>query len=350
MSIRKRTNGVWYCDIAHPNSNRRIRRSLHTTDERSAQELHDKISHELWREVNLGDKPRYTWDSAAARWLQEMDHKASIADDAEKIMRLRKLRGLELGSFTRDVIFDAIKEFGPSKSTKNRYLALIRAILRKARDEWMWVDTIPSVKLFSEPKRRIRWITHNDAHALISVLPGHYAEIVRFALSTGLRQANLLKLEWSQIDIQRRVAWIHPDQAKGRRAIGIPLNSTAIAVLRRQMGKHLTRVFTYRGKPKESICNKAWKSALEKSGITNFRFHDLRHTWASWHVQAGTPLAVLQELGGWETLAMVQKYAHLSTEHLAKHANVIDFDSIDRGTNTAHDYCEQLAGNLAIAM
>lgn len=61
-----------------------------------------------------------------------------------------------------------------------------------------------------------------------------------------------------------------------------------------------------------------WKKALERAGIRDFRWHDLHHTWASWHVQRGTPLQVLKELGGWETMEMVQRYAHLSADHLAQ--------------------------------
>ena len=64
------------------------------------------------------------------------------------------------------------------------------------------------------------------------------------------------------------------------------------------------------------VNTKAWKAGLGRAGIENFRWHELRHTWASWHVQAGTPLYVLQELGGWESVEMVRKYAHLSTAHL----------------------------------
>ena len=67
-----------------------------------------------------------------------------------------------------------------------------------------------------------------------------------------------------------------------------------------------------------------WKQALQKAGIQNFRWHDLRHTWASWLVQRGVPLVALKEMGGWEKLDMVMRYAHLATEHLLPHAGLLD--------------------------
>jgi integrase len=76
-------------------------------------------------------------------------------------------------------------------------------------------------------------------------------------------------------------------------------------------------VFTYRGRPVQAANTKARKAALVRARIEDFRWHDLRHTWASWHVMAGTSMAELQELGGWETVAMVRKYAHLNSAHLA---------------------------------
>jgi integrase len=79
-------------------------------------------------------------------------------------------------------------------------------------------------------------------------------------------------------------------------------------------------VFTYQGKPVKQVSTKAWYSALERAGIEDFRFHDLRHTWASWHVQNGTPIFALQELGGWMTEKMVRRYAHLAADHLAAYA------------------------------
>ncbi|AHK20267.1 integrase [Yersinia similis] len=70
--------------------------------------------------------------------------------------------------------------------------------------------------------------------------------------------------------------------------------------------------------------NTAWRTGLKHSGITDFRFHDLRHTWASWLVQAGVPLSALQEMGGWESIEMVRRYAHLAPNHLTEHAKQID--------------------------
>lgn len=81
----------------------------------------------------------------------------------------------------------------------------------------------------------------------------------------------------------------------------------------------------------KQVSTKAWKKALKRAGIEDFRWRDLRHTWASWHVQSGTPLHVLQELGGWQTATMVRRYAHLAVDHLAAyvgHTNI-------HGTNVA---------------
>ncbi len=151
-------------------------------------------------------------------------------------------------------------------------------------------------------------------------LPEHQSTSVHFALLTGLRQGNIKELEWPQIDLERARCWIHPDQAKAGKAIGVPLNEEALAILKAQVGKHPARVFTYRGKPVNQRTTKAWYRTLKELKIKDFRWHDLRHTWASWHVQNGTPLNVLQELGGWKSADMVRRYAHLGQTHLANYS------------------------------
>jgi integrase len=159
---------------------------------------------------------------------------------------------------------------------------------------------------------------------LLAELPTHQRDVVLFALATGLRQRNILDLEWSRIDLDRKHAWIHAAQSKNRRSIPVPLNEGACSVLLRQKGKHPDRVFTYRGKPLGTANNSAWKSALKRAGISDFRWHDLRHTWATWQRQAGTPAHELQRLGGWLTSSMVERYAHVAPDHLASAASRLD--------------------------
>jgi integrase len=173
--------------------------------------------------------------------------------------------------------------------------------------------------MLPEPKRRVRWLTQDEATRLLAELPEHLAAMARFSLATGLRERNVVGLEWSQVDLDRRCAWIHPDQSKTGNAIPVPLNPDAVAVLMSQLGANARTVFTYRGKPVTRANNHAWRKALVRAGIADFRWHDLRHTWASWHIQQGTPLNVLQELGGWSDPQMVQRYAHWSVEHLASY-------------------------------
>lgn len=112
-----------------------------------------------------------------------------------------------------------------------------------------------------------------------------------------------------KVDLTRRIAWIHPDQSKSRVAIGVPLSDDALRVLSSQVGRHFKFLFTYDGNPLHQTTTAAWYEALKRCGITDFRWHDLRHTWASWHVQGGT---ALRELGGWENDSMVRRYAHFS--------------------------------------
>ena len=122
---------------------------------------------------------------------------------------------------------------------------------------------------------RERALTVDEAKALLADLPAHQHETVLFALATGLRQSNILKLEWSQVNLELRHAWIHGMQSKNRRPIAVPLNDIAIAVLQRQIGKHETSVFTYLGGPLKAANTRAWGRALKRAGIKDFRWHDL---------------------------------------------------------------------------
>ena len=337
MPIYKRNN-VWYIDIS-TESGSRIRQSAGTKNQQEAQRLHDKLKHELWQQAKVGEMPKRFWEEAALRWLHEKKDKKSIQSDIVRLRGLSVFNGYYLHELTREFVMGSIEKIkqGKTNATKNRYIALVRAILNKAANEWLWLDKAPKLMLHREPKRRIRWLTPDEAKRLVAALPEYMADMAVFSLATGLRQRNVLNLRWRQLDLQRGVAWVEAEDSKSGRAIGIALNQTALSVIQKQMGKHEEYVFTHsRGQRLKYISSRIWKNALVKAGICDCRWHDLRHTWASWLVQKGVPLNILQEMGGWESIEMVQRYAHLAPEHLARHAGLIDEMALCKDTNQTH--------------
>lgn len=134
-----------------------------------------------------------------------------------------------------------------------------------------------------------------DGLRLIKLL-SHQKIVTVFALSAGLRQANILNFTWQKVDLKRKMSWIYGEQAKGKDDIHVSLSEHIVDLLKSQLGNHPVYVFTYRKKPIGNINTRAWCSALERTGIVNFRWHDLRHTWASWLVQNGMPLYDFQKL------------------------------------------------------
>lgn len=339
MSLYKRKDSPsWWVDFTAPDG-KRIQQTTGTSDKVKAQEFHDRLKAELWDQKRLGVKPRRSWQEAVVRYLSEKSQKTTLDADKSHLRWLDPLmHGKYLDEINRDFIaeitaarqeaYDFPRKKGPPRriepkpTTVNRTLEILRAILRKARDDWDWIDNCPNITMLKESAKRVNWITREQAEALLDILPKHQQPMMRLALETGLRRSNVTHLEWSQVDLERCMAWIHPDQAKAEKAIGVPLSNEAVVILRGQIGKHSIWIFPYNGKPVTQTATKAWRDAVKISGIASrFRWHDLRHTWASWHAQDGTPLNVLQELGGWASAEMVQRYAHLSTEHLAKWVN-----------------------------
>lgn len=336
MSIRKRKGSdLWYIDIRTPGGDR-VRQSAGTTNRKEAQEYHDKVKHDLWRVAKMGEKRTYTWDEAAVRMLKESMHLADYKNRILIVSHFRTFFGNRpLESITKDEIYKALpewdrrckKELKPvARATRNKYLATMRIMFKLAAEKWEWIDRAPKFEDEKLANRRVRWITKTEAQRLIGCIRSEWMrDVAVLGFATGLRRANLLGLEWSQIDLVNRRAWIHPDQAKARKPIGVPLNDDAVATIRRWIGRHEKNVFVRCGNP---ILRDGWNSAqwdrqCARAGIENFRFHDVRHTWASWHVQAGTPLNRLMELGGWAKYEHVLRYAHLAPDHLAEHAKAV---------------------------
>lgn len=325
MSLYKQPGSeVWWADISVP-GHPRLRRSTGELDRVAAQRVHDELKANLWK-VEPGLKGK-TWGKAVTKWVSVEQRSDSELLSLVKFSRHFPDRALS--SITPESVDKALS-FCETAGTHARYVAMIGAILNLSGVK---------LKLIRRKDKKAKpreWITHEQWEKLYAELPKHMQPMAKFAVLTGLRQANVLGLEWARVDLQRRLVWVEAEDMKAGQAISIPLSAEAMSVLKTVQGQHPQFVFTFRGKPIKEIktafraaCLRAAASGAGVPGgvpvldraLQEFTWHGLRHTWATWHIQNGTPLEVLQKLGGWSDLRMVMNYAHHSPGHLASFAD-----------------------------
>ena len=209
-------------------------------------------------------------------------------------------------------------------ATVNRYLAALGKALTEAVKEYNWLQANPmrSVTKETEPKGRVRYLSEEERGRLLDACVHSDLKelelIVWLALSTGMRRGEILGLRWPDVDLKRRHITLH--QTKNGERRGVPI-LPAVAELLEAHGK-IRRVdtdllFPVKGKRVPIDPSKPFRAALEKAKIENFRFHDLRHTAASYLAMSGATTAEIAAVLGHKTLAMVQRYAHLSTAHVS---------------------------------
>jgi len=311
----------------------RVQESTRCTVKSEAQEYEDKRRAEIRQHVLLGKKPGYTWPQAVMRWCDEKSHKKSFEIDLIHLKWLQAhLNDYEIKNITKDVVESVAKQkesegvYTPCYI--NKILSLIRSILNRAHKEWEWIDRVPKFNMRRVKNDRVRWITRDESQRLLKELPPHLHAMMRFALATGLRAGNVRGLKWADVDLTKRHVMVHADSSKSGKAIAVPLNQDAINAITGEIGNHTIYVFTYKGAYIGKCSTRAWRHALNRAGILDFKWHDLRHTWASWHVQNGTSLQELYELGGWHSFDMVLRYAHLSSSHLRAAADRISGEHV----------------------
>jgi integrase len=295
VSIFKR-GSVWWIDVADPQGGR-VRESTGERERARALRIHDVFKADLWKRRD----PR-TLHGALRAWVEGKG-------ESDRYHVAKLLRTTKDGPLDRLDLVQLAAAIPGSAGTYNRYVNVLRAA------------GVRGLQRRKSPPGRIRWLTAEEWTSLRAALPEHWRPMADFAVATGLRQANVFWLEWGQVDLARKRAWIHADEAKGGEAIAVPLSQAAMAVLEQQTGRSGVWVFPMAdGNPLPKLKTRDWKAVVTAAGIAYCTWHDLRHTWATWHLMGGTPLEVLQRLGGWKDHRMVLRYAHLAQSHIDQYA------------------------------
>jgi integrase len=207
---------------------------------------------------------------------------------------------------------------GVSGVTINRELAFLKNLFNKAV-EWGKVaeNPVKKVRLYREDNARTRFLSDEEETSLLACCGPQLQPLVITALHTGFRASELRSLTWADVDFRRGVVTVRAGYAKNGEARSVPMNQVLTITLKavKLQGIEGEGVFCNRqGKAYRSF-RTAFERAVRKAGITDFTFHDLRHTFASRLVMAGVDLPTVKELLGHKDITMTLRYSHLSSDH-----------------------------------
>ncbi len=215
-----------------------------------------------------------------------------------------------------------LKTIGPARH--NRDLTILRAIFKKGV-EWGYCGTNPAIgiKKLDEPPGRVRFLSDEERESLLAACPERLRRIVEIVLDTGLRRGELLSLKWEHIDFKNKQLRIERSKNGDRRDIpmtdrvftnfkAIPKRVDTPFIFANPDGTHFKSLKT------------TWGTAIRKSKIKDFTFHDLRHSFASYLVMGGVDIRSVQTLMGHRSIMMTMRYSHLSPGHMRNAISVLE--------------------------
>lgn len=347
MGIFKR-GPVWWMRFSY--QGKQIRESTETDDRKLAQRIFDKTKGEIAEGTWFEKLPaeNYTFAELMDKYLKEYSvvNKAASSHIRDKSVNshLQEHFGkFYLPEITPKIISEyktKRREEGASPRTINYELTVMSHAFNLATREWEITNDNPVQKVAREKVRNQveRWLTDEEEERLISASPDWLRSIITFAIYTGFREGEILGLKWSQVDFRRKEITI--SEQKNDQTDTLPLNNKTIMVLREKWNnrrKDDEYVFPSQNNTRILHRNlfRAFQSAKEKAKIEKFRFHDLRHTFATRLVQSGVDIYAVKKLGRWKTLSMVTRYGHFNTESLRPSIEVMDKVKKEISTNLA---------------
>ena len=339
MPYKREDSPVWWVSYTEP-SGKRVRRSTGTTNRREAEALEAKWKLEAYQSKYWDKQPSRTFDELMVRYLKTTANKRSHDRDLNSTKRLKPFfTGRELGSLKRSDIrayIEKRKADGAKPATINREIGLFSSATNYARREWDWdIPNYAEGARLREPEGRVRSLEVDEARRLIesarkSPRALHLADFIRLALNTGCRRDEMLRLEWSRVDLKINLIYLEGVNTKSGRRRSVPLNQEArrvllnLACFRAEHCPASPWVFAHKDGTRVQSVKRSFATACTAAGVVNFRVHDLRHTCASWLVSAGQPLPAVRDLLGHSTVKMTERYAHLAPENVRVAVNVLD--------------------------
>lgn len=278
--------------------------------------LNEAFTH--YRELVLTVTSARSSQTEVGRWA---NHLAPVLGDSD----LSEISSRHLLQLERD-----LRKKNLSPQSVYHCLSLLRRVLNRAVEWEFYPGPLPKFRMPKFNNKRVRFLTKNEAACLLTELWHRsplWHDIALFALHTGMRRGEILAVTPAQIDLEAHRCHVLDSKTSTGRTI--PLNATALSVVLRHMGKAANPslpLFTEKSgpvNPHARFFRQAVRACGLNAGITDRRtqicFHSLRHTFASWLVQAGVHLHVVSQLLGHASLKMTLRYAHLAPEE-AHHA------------------------------
>ncbi|NIO03983.1 MAG: tyrosine-type recombinase/integrase [Proteobacteria bacterium] len=341
-----RRGQIWWMRFSY--HGRQIRKSTETSDRKLAQRIYDKVKGEIaegkWFE-------RLPAEHKTFREMMERFETEYCSNLGSSQACRSYIRGLVMffGDCTiSEITPSLINQFKMKRKTEGVKPATIRRqfdVLRRAFNialrEWEWCETNPVTRVSLERpnNRRDRWLTLEEEQKLLEACPKWLEEIILFALNTGMRLGEILSLTWRGVDLSRKAVTAFKSKNKEKRTI--PFNRATYDLLKAK-GKvrsiKTDLVFHTKAYTPIDKCNvgRAFRIAVKRAGMQNFRFHDLRHTFATRLIQNGRDIYKVQSLLGHKTPIMTQRYAHHYPESLREAVEVLDRIREDFSTKLAH--------------
>jgi integrase len=296
----------------------RVEESTGTSDRRIAEEIRVKRESEILQQSVYGRRATATFAEAVVSYLETGGSRRFL----EPI--IRHFGTTPLAKIDQDLIERGARKLYPntSDSTRDRQFFTPTSAVMKHAAKRGWCPMLLLERPKSPPKPP-RWLTPEEADRLIEACGDHMRPLVTFMLYTGARAGEAICLDWRNVDLARRhVAFLDTKNGESR---GVPLHSRVMAALaslphregcvfRRPDGLPYERPKRIDDTSAGSRIKKAFAGACKRAGITDFSPHDCRHTWATWHYAANRDLGALQRLGGWKTITMVMRYAHVNVD------------------------------------